>query len=138
MGKAACICPHFKYPLYMKQLQEDREQKRPDSQLIYAAVILEVARGLLLIYVHLKKAGPLSVLHVAQLKHTGGSLGCILQSSRMGVKKTQIIRGRKKYIHSHHLAPRVHTFMETLHGCTTPFLEGGGLRHPEHQRVKLI
>lgn len=44
-------------------------------------VIPEAARGLLLLYTRLKKAGPLSVLHVAQLQHRGGSLGRMLQNS---------------------------------------------------------
>lgn len=118
--------------------QEDREQNRSDSQLIYAAVIPEVARGLLLIQVHLNKAGSLSVLHVAQLKHRGGSPGCILQNSRTGVEKTQNIRGRKKYIHPHPLAPCVHTYtcMETLRGSLS--LRRRWPPTPEHQRVRLM
>lgn len=82
----------------------DRAQKRADPQPVYAAVIPEAARGLLesstaldsrtaLDHVRLKKAGFLSVLHVAQLKHRGESLGCILEFSRTGVKKTENIRG---------------------------------------------
>lgn len=117
--------------------QGDREQKRSDSQLIYAAVVPEVARGLFLIHVRLKKAGPLSVLHMAQTKHRGESLGCILQNLQ-GVKKTQNIRGGKEIHPPSPSTPCVHTHTETLGGCTTPFLEGGGLHPPEPQRAEFV
>lgn len=85
------------YPVHKTALglkgQEDKEQKRSDLQLIYAAVIPVVARGLLLIFVHIKKASPLSVLHTAQLKHRE-DVWVVFHRIHRRVEETQNVRGR--------------------------------------------
>lgn len=118
------------YPVHEAALglkgREDKEQKRSDSQLIYAAVIPVVARGLLLIFVHLKKASPLSVLHTAQLKHRE-DVWVVFHRIHRRVEETQC-KG-EKYIHPHPLL-HAHMCLDNLRGCRPPCLEEGSLGHP--------
>lgn len=81
-------------------------------------------RGLLLIYARLKKAGPLSVLHVAHLQHRGDSLGGMLQNSWTGVEKTQN-RGEERSAAAVTLQPCAHTLARALSVAALSFLSPG-------------